>query len=337
MSRVVRRAVLLAGACLVRVGSAASAQAPAAAMDTGLLARVMWAFPGSSKDVPGAKPPFDTITPLHLPHSARTFTMAQAKDVNAPPDWYPRTHPAMPPSVAHGQKGRVWACGYCHLPDGQGRSENALLAGLPAWYVERQVAAIHAGTRRSASASYAPSALMHDMADSATVREVRDAARYFSRIRARRRYAVAERRTIPATYEAGGLYSERLGADSQPLGKRIIELTDNLERHELRDSYETFTAYVPVGSVAAGRRIAHGKATAPTTCTTCHGPALRGLALAPPIAGRSPSYLFRQLVGFKTGARGGAASAPMQTVVAGLSVDDMIAVAAYVGSLRPSR
>ena len=105
----------------------------------------------------------------------------------------------------------------------------------------------------------------------------------------------------------------------------------------MRDATSTFTAFVPIGSVAAGRRIAHGKATAPTTCVTCHGPTLRGLALAPPIAGRGATYLFRQLIGFKTGARGGAASAPMQKVVAGLSVEDMIAVAAYAGSLRPSR
>ena len=326
-----------AAAALCVVAGAASAQVPTAGPDTGLVSRVKWAFPGSSPDVPGAKPPFDSVTPLHLPHSARTFTMAQAKNVNAPPDWYPGTHSPMPPSVAHGQAGRVWACGYCHLPDGQGRSENAVLAGLPAGYMERQVAAIRAGTRRSAMATYGSSIRMRDAADSATVQEVRAAVRYFSRIRARPRFVVVERRTIPATYEAGGLYSVRAGADSQPLGQRIIELTDDLERHELRDANGTFTAYVPVGSVASGRRIAHGKPTATTTCVTCHGPALRGLALAPPIAGRSPTYMFRQLVGFKTGARGGAASAPMQKVVAGLSVDDMIAVAAYAGSLRPSR
>lgn len=332
-----RRAVIAGTVALCLVARASSAQAPSIGPDTALLSRVKWAFPGSSPDLPGAKAPFDSVTPLHLPHSARTFTMAQAKNVNAPPDWYPGTHSPMPPSVAQGHKGRVWACGYCHLPDGQGRAENAVLAGLPAAYIEQQVAAIRAGSRHSAMATYGPSIRMRDAADSATVREVRDAARYFSRMRAKPRFAVVEGRTIPATYEAGGLYSERTGADSEPLGQRIIELTDNLERHELRDASGTFTAYVPLGSIVAGRRIAQGKATDPTTCATCHGPSLRGLALAPPIAGRSPSYLFRQLIGFKTGARGGAVSAPMQKAVSGLSVDDMIAVAAYAGSLRPSR
>ena len=331
------RAVIAGLAALCLETEASSAQAPAFATDTAFLSRVLWAFPGQSKDLPAARPPFDSVTPVHVPHSVRTFTMAQAKNVNAPPDWYPEAHPAMPPSVAHGEKGRVWACGYCHLPDGQGRAENAVLAGLPAAYIEQQVAAIRAGLRRSAVATYGPSIRMRDAADSATLREVRDAARYFSRMRAKPRFVVVERETVPATYEAGGLYSERAGADSQPLGRRIIELTDDLVRHELRDADGTFTAYVPPGSIVTGRRIAHGKATALTTCATCHGPALRGLALAPPIAGRSPSYLFRQLVGFRTGARGGAASVAMQKVSAGLSVDDMIAVSAYAGSLRPSR
>ena len=331
----VHRALFTAAVALCVVARVPRAQAPDVASDTGLLSRVMWAFPETSPDVPGAKAPFDSVTPRHVPKSTRTFTMAQAKNINAPPDWYPASHPPMPNSVAHGQVGRVWACGYCHLPDGQGRSENAVLAGLPAPYIERQVAAIRARTRRAAVPSFG--IRMHDVADSATVREVHEAARYFSRLRAKPRFAVVERRIVPATYEAGGLYAERAGADSQPLGHRIIEITDDLERHELRDAEAKFTAFVPVGSVDAGRRIAHGKATTPATCTTCHGPALRGLALAPPIAGRSPTYLFRQLIGFKTGARGGAASAQMQKVVAGLSVDDMIAVAAYAGSLRPSR
>ena len=331
------RAVFVAMVAACLTARTSSAQAPAAAQDTSLVSRVLWAFPGTSRDLPSARAPFDSVTPIHLPHSTQSFTMAQAKNVNAPPDWYPHSHPPMPPSVAQGQRGRVWACGYCHLPDGQGRSENAVLSGLPAAYMERQVAAIRAGTRRGALVTFSASVRMHEVADSATVREVREAARYFSRIRARPRFAVVERATIPATYEANGLYAIRAGADSQPLGQRIIEVTDDLVRHELRDANATFTAYVPVGSVAAGRRIARGKATAITTCTTCHGPALRGLALAPPIAGRSPSYLFRQLVGFRTGARGGDASAAMQKVVAGLSVDDMIAVAAYAGSLRPSR
>ena len=113
-------------------------------------------------------------------------------------------------------------------------------------------------------------------------------------------------------------------------------MTEDLERHELRDATTTFVAYVPIGSIRAGKRIATTPSKNPvTTCTTCHGPNLRGLGAAPPIAGRSPSYLFRQLYGFKNGHRGGDISAPMQATVSKLSIDDMIAAAAYAGSLRP--
>ena len=45
--------------------------------------------------------------------------------------------------------------------------------------------------------------------------------------------------------------------------------------------------------------------------------------------------MLRQLIGFRTGARAGVGSAPMQKVASQLDLDGMIAVAAYAGSLRP--
>jgi cytochrome c553 len=55
----------------------------------------------------------------------------------------------------------------------------------------------------------------------------------------------------------------------------------------------------------------------------------------PPLAGRSPSYLLRQLFAFRTGTRSTPASAPMRAVAAMLEFDDMIAAAAYAGSRQP--
>jgi cytochrome c553 len=55
----------------------------------------------------------------------------------------------------------------------------------------------------------------------------------------------------------------------------------------------------------------------------------------PGIAGRSPSYIVRQFYDYQTGARAGAESAPMRSVVDSLSPDDMIAVAGYAASLSP--
>ena len=67
-------------------------------------------------------------------------------------------------------------------------------------------------------------------------------------------------------------------------------------------------------------------------CAGCHGAGLRG-ADAPGIAGRSPSYLARQLYDFQQGTRHGEMAAAMQPVVAGLSSADIVNLTAYVASL----
>jgi cytochrome c553 len=75
-------------------------------------------------------------------------------------------------------------------------------------------------------------------------------------------------------------------------------------------------------------------ATAP--CVSCHGVGLRGTPIAPLIAGRSASYLLRQLIAFSVSSRADSAAAPMRALAGTLSLDNMIAVAAYVASLNPN-
>lgn len=67
-------------------------------------------------------------------------------------------------------------------------------------------------------------------------------------------------------------------------------------------------------------------------CITCHGPDLRGLNDAPPIAGRSPSHLVRQLYDVKQGTRRSPLSLTMLPVVAQLTNEDYVNIAAYVSS-----
>ena len=57
--------------------------------------------------------------------------------------------PPMPNIVAFGRKPAVQACGYCHLPTGNGRPENARLAGLPYDYIVGELKAYREGKRRS--------------------------------------------------------------------------------------------------------------------------------------------------------------------------------------------
>jgi cytochrome c553 len=70
-------------------------------------------------------------------------------------------------------------------------------------------------------------------------------------------------------------------------------------------------------------------------CSTCHGPDLKGIGPIPGIAGRSPTYIVRQLYDFKHGARAGIGSALMKDSVDKLALEDMIDLAAYAASLAP--
>jgi cytochrome c553 len=263
------------------------------------------------------------------------YTLAQVKNQFGPPDWHPTTHPKAPDVVALGRRPANWACGYCHLLDGQGRSENATLAGLSVEYITQQIADIRSGARHSALAGWGPSQNMTNVVKDITDDEIAIAAQYFASMKARQRYKVVESTKVPRTDEAGGLYAPKTDGTTEPLGARIIEVTTDLRRHEMRDAAETFISYVPPGSIARGHQLATSKTTPATSCTTCHGPALRGIGDVPPLAGRSPLYILRQLVGFRTGARAGDTGAAMQVVVANLGIDDMIAAAAYAGSLKP--
>jgi cytochrome c553 len=121
---------------------------------------------------------------------------------------------------------------------------------------------------------------------------------------------------------------------SERLGTRIVELPNNPASTELRDSAATFTAFVPRGALERGRKLAMSGG-GPLACAVCHGPQLRGVGDAPPIAGRSPSYLVRQLIDFKSGARAGQMSAQMQAVATAMSESDIIAAVAYAASLKP--
>lgn len=291
-----------------------------------------WVFPGSPPDSAVAD-----STRLHrVPNSAAQFTLPQTADRFAPPDWHPGGHPSMPEVIAHGRKPNLFACAYCHLPNGMGRPENATLAGLPEDYIIAQLADFRSSVRRNPSSGWAPGNSMHAVAMNATDAEVASAARYFSGLRFTPRARVIEAARIPRMRQAGFVYARIPAGGTEPLENRIVEGPPDFERHELRDDGMTYIAYVPPGSIARGRSIAtHGTNGLATACITCHGPKLAGTGLVPPIAGRYPTYIVRQLIAFKTGARSTPASQPMQAVVAQLSVEQMIAVAAYAASLRP--
>lgn len=294
-----------------------------------------WAFavnPATAAAETPSKAP--DATPLHVPDSEASFTHSQISNLFTPPDWHPADHPAMPEIVSHGRPPEVYACGYCHLPNGQGRPENASLVGLPVPYIVQQVADFKSGLRHSSEPKHAPTSTMIAFETKASAKELRDAAEYFSALKPKPWIRVVETDTVPKTHVAGWMLVALETGETEPIGQRIIETPENLERTELRDDRSGFVAYVPAGSIKKGEALVGGGSKA-LRCATCHGRNLTGKDKVPSLAGRSPSYIVRQLYDIQSGARKGSAVQVMKPVVANLTIDDMLAIAAYTASLKP--
>jgi len=285
---------------------------------------------------PSSPTPANDRTLRHVPNSSASFTFAQTQDYFQVADWHPAAHPPMPTVVAFGRRPDVYACAFCHLPNAQGKPENSSLAGLPAAYIIQQMADFKSGLRTSSEPNHVPvSTMIAKVAVSATDDEVQSAASYFSSLQPHPWIRVIETATVPKTHPAHFMLVPTPGAGTEPIGHRIIEMPGDLERTELRDDASGFIAYVPVGSLAKGKTLVNTGSGLTLPCATCHGTNLRGLANVPSIAGRSPSYLVRQFLDMQSGARHGGANVLMQPVVARLSLDDIIAISAYLASLHP--
>jgi cytochrome c553 len=288
------------------------------------------------------------LAPQHVAGSDAAYSLLDIRYGGQVPDWFPNEHPPMPPVVAHGSKklGRAaYACAFCHLPTGRGRPENAPVSGQPAAYFIRQIQDFRQGNRHSADPRKPNTLMMIALAKAMTDDEVRDAAAYFGAIKWTPWIRVVETDEAPKTRIEGNLFIAIDAARTDPLAGRIVEVPEDEIQARDRNPHSGFVAYVPVGSLAQGEDLvktgglkgAGGKATAARTvaCATCHGPDLMGLAEVPAIAGRSPSYLARQLYDFQQGTRKGTFAPLMQPVVAALTGADIVAITAYVASLEP--
>src|ERR1700730_9956636 len=289
--------------------------------------------PGAAAVPPAGAPAAEDTSVKHLPGSTLAFTLAQIRDGFGPADWYPQDHPQMPEIVAHGRKPEVRACSLCHYPNGKARPENAPVAGLPYAYFVQTMADFKNGARKSADGRKANTNAMAGFATVMTDEEIKAAAQYFSGMKWTPWIKVVETDTVPKTRIAGGMFLELDGAEREPLGDRIIEVPVNTEGTEmLRDARSGFIAYAPVGGVKKGEALVTNGAGKTTACAICHGPDLQGLGPVPGIAGRSPSYLGRQLYDMQHGSRTGNWVALMKPVVANLSNQDIVAIVAYLAS-----
>jgi cytochrome c553 len=293
--------------------------------------------PPPAAPAPAAAPnPEDSVL-KHLPGSSLAFTLPQIRDGFGPADWYPTDHPQMPDVVAHGHKPEVRACSLCHYPNGKGRPENAGVAGLPYAYILQTMSDFKNGARRSADPRKANTNIMIGFAKSMTDDEIKAAAQYFSSMKWTPWIKVVETNTVPKTRIGGGMFLRVEGEVMEPLGGRIIETPENVEATEaLRNSRSGFIAYVPVGSLKRGEDlVVKGGAGKTVACAACHGEGLKGNGAFPSLAGRSPSYLARQLYDIQHYTRNGPGTQLMRPIVEKLNGDDIVAITAYLASLAP--
>jgi cytochrome c553 len=217
------------------------------------------------------------------------------------------------------------------------------VAGLPVPYFLRQLHDFRDGKRRSADPRKPNTNTMILLAKSLTDAEALEAANYFGSMSSTPWVRVVETDLVPKTRIEGNLFLPIEPTPTEPIAGRIIEVPEDLEQTELlRSPRSGFVAYVPVGSIKqgedlvlrggrkAGDSAAGSQKTTP--CITCHGPTLTGVADIPPLAGRSPSYLVRQMWDIQQGTRKSDAAQLMKPVMAGLTSSDMVAIAAYLAS-----
>lgn len=279
----------------------------------------------------GARQPDTSLR--RIPDSQQAFTLAQLRDFFNVADWFPGDHPPMPDVFVRGRAPDVRGCGMCHMPNGKGRPENAPIAGLPYAYVVQQLLDFKNDLRTSADPRKANTALMIQAAKAMTDDEIKAAAEYLAGTTWTPWIRVVEADTVPKMHIAGNVYIPAPEGGTEPLGNRIVETPEDAVRFELRDPHSGFIAYAPRNSIAKGAALAASGGNKTLPCNICHGPDLNGLGPVPGIAGRSPSYIMRQLWDLQQGSRKGAWSPLMTQVVAGLSQDDMLHLSAYVASL----
>lgn len=317
----------------------AQTQAPATPMP-------LWAFGYPSLPSGAPAPPAPAAArpqvedfPRTAPGSRFTWTRAQIMNPFGPAEFFPDEHPPMPEIVAKGrQAAKITACSLCHRAHGRGQPENAPVSGLPVSYFVGTMNDYRNGLRKSSDPKKNNAAAMVNFAKSMTDEEIKAAAEYFGSIpyaSSKPWIAVNETMTVPKVRYVGNL-AEPIGTETEPIGKRIIEVPEDIEmKDKYRSPHHGFLAYVPVGSIRRGRDLVTTGGKGKTLpCAVCHGTNLEGLGPVPGIKGRSPSYMVRQMHDMQTGSRNGEWAQLMKPVVARLTNDDLIDIAAYVASVR---
>lgn len=312
---------------------AASTPANGESPNTQISAAEAWAFPQVPPPDPHA-PKTDPARIIHVAGSTRSYTQAQLDVEHFVPDWFPQDHLAAPSIVTVDRHpGWPWPCAECHMVNGAGVPATAQIMGLPKAYILEQIAAFRHGQRGAGAPRTTQD--MADEARSVSDDDLRLAADYFAQLKFVPHTRVVETANAPKTHWKYFVQVPDQDGVREPIGERIVEVPVSFDDYQYNNDRTRYIAYVPPGSIARGAVIVASGTGAAAACESCHGAKLQGTDLIPPLAGRSPTYIARELILFRTGQRSNPEAAPMRLEASQLTVNDMIAVAAYAGSRKP--
>ena len=343
MKQHVRLALCIVGAAYLVVATSLQAQ---------IEPEPLWAYAWSTQPRPGDKAtpqatpnrnlrpnedPQEQTKPRTVAGSSATYSLVDVRDGHNVIDWFPGDHPPMTPIMKNGPASlgeTARGCASCHLPNGKGRPENAPPAGQPAGYTIQTLRDFRDGKRVSADPRKPNTPTMTALAKAMTDEEMRQSAEYFAAMPWTPWIRVIEADRIPEMHlEEGNMYITVGKEPTEPLAGRIVETPeDDYQANMVRNPRSGWVAYVPVGSLAKGEKLVEAG-----RCVTCHGTDLMGSGDFPGIAGRSPSYMMRQLWDMKRNTRNGVYTVLMKPVVANLTAGDMTAIVAYLASIPPPK
>lgn len=309
----------------------ANAAAPAAPPP-----ELAWAYPTAAPGTPELR-----ILPgsYRTPNGERRLNAAEVDALTpADQDWFPRGHPAPPAVVLKAPSPNGPApCAECHGMTGRGMVGVPDLAGLKADYLMEQLSAFRSGARTSAEPGRLGTQVMIGVAKGWSATDLKAAASYFSSLPRRSPTRVIVSETAPAMKmeRFGWTYVDPAGGRARPLQGRVAEAPDSLVKAYMGDPSGRELVWVSQRTLDRGRALVRTGGDGGQPCATCHGSSLRGSQIAPPLSGRDPGYLARQLWDIRSGARRGPRLALMQGPAKGLSPADMTAAAAYLASLKP--
>src|ERR1700732_4056651 len=272
----------------------------------------------------------------HFLASLGVMALFSAAAVAAPP---PQAQQPQDQNAAPHPLAWAYAVPPAPLPPPPAVDETAVkqIPGSTPSFTMKQMADFKNGARKTADPGKRNTAVMSGNAAGITDEEAKAAAEYFSSMKMTPWIKVVETETVPKNRNGGGFYVPVEGKEPEPIGQRILEMPVDPDATETyRNPRSGWIAYAPMGSVKKGEELVlRGGSGKTVACAACHGEGLKGNGNFPPLAGRSPSYLARQLYDMQKYARNGPGTQVMSPIVQNLSEDDIRAITAYLASLEP--